>query len=38
MKILRLLGRHNFQVAHGYIGGKPGYCIHECMVLEGKKS
>ncbi|TCV51393.1 hypothetical protein EDB99_10759 [Pseudomonas sp. 460] len=30
MKILCLLGRHNFQIAHGHPDGKMGYCIHEC--------
>ncbi len=30
MKILCLLGRHDFQIAHGHPDGKLGYCIHEC--------
>ncbi|WP_231669749.1 hypothetical protein [Pseudomonas lini] len=30
MKILCLLGRHNFQIAHGHPDVKLGYCIHQC--------
>lgn len=30
VKILCLLGRHDFQIAHGHPDGKLGYCIHEC--------
>lgn len=30
MKILCLLGHHNFQIAHGHPDGKLGFCIHEC--------
>lgn len=30
MKILCLLGRHDFQIAHGHPDGKLGYCIYEC--------
>lgn len=30
MKILCLLGRHNFQIAHGHPDGKQGYSIQEC--------
>lgn len=30
MKILCLLGRHNFQIAQGHPDGKLGYCIYEC--------
>jgi hypothetical protein len=29
-KILCLLGRHDFQIAHGHPDGKLGHCIHEC--------
>lgn len=30
MKILCLLRRHDFHIAHGHPAGKLGYCIHEC--------
>ena len=29
-KVLCLLGRHDFKIAHGHPDGKLGYCIHEC--------
>ena len=30
MKILCLLGRHDFQITQGHPDSKLGYCIHEC--------
>ena len=30
MKILCLLGRHDFQIANDHPDAKLGYCIHEC--------
>nr|WP_237183626.1 hypothetical protein [Pseudomonas syringae]ARO45194.1 hypothetical protein [Pseudomonas syringae pv. actinidiae] len=31
MKILCMLGRHSFQIAHDHPDGKMGYCIFECV-------